>query len=291
VDFIELPGAYNWLVVKASIDNNREDNFMLDTGGNAEIEMDSAYFFENWKTEKYTLMQTKVKMWYWDKYVIGDFEVKIGNHTFAAKKILLYNFSHKQIDKSLKGFIGFKAFENKMTVIDYDNKKIAFLDNIDIDPSYYSAKLLPGRNVNDNNKHLRFVEIKGFKDKKGKDIPALFLLDTGNATTALFMKRNFGLKLSNMKKELKKVPAVVLANNHTIYNWSFKLDSISLGNFNLLELPARYETDISDRIELLDGAEGLLGIVLLRRFNMIIDYKNNMFYFKPNKSFPKEKMY
>ena len=187
--------------------------------------------------------------------------------------------------------IGHFAFDDKMTVIDYDNKKIAFVDSVCIDSSYYSIKLQPSRQITDNNRHLRYVEINGFKDKRGNAIPSLFLLDTGNAVTALYMNRKFGINIGNMKKNLKKVHATLLANNEYVYHWSFKLDSISIGNFNLLELPARYMVDTFDPIEALEGAEGLLGIVVLRRFNMIIDYRNNMFYYKPNNFFPKEKTY
>jgi hypothetical protein len=290
VEFTEDTVTHNWIVVKASINCNADENFMLDTGGNDVISIDSAYFFDHFKTDDYTFEPPRIKMWYWESYVKGDFVINIGNHTFTAHKLHLYNFSKKHIE-SLKGLIGYAPFENKMTIIDYDNKKIAFCDTLAIDSTYFSLKFQPARVITEHNRHLRFLDIKGFKDKKGNPVPGLFLFDTGNTLSGLLMKRSFGLKIKNEKKNLKKVPAALLGNNEYVYNWSFKLDSISIGNINLLGVPARYEVDAFDRIDALTGADGLLGLVLLRAFNMVIDYKNNIFYYKPNKSFPSNKMY
>jgi hypothetical protein len=291
VSFFEDP--YRFLTVEASVNGSAPNFYALDSGGSSGlISMDSAFFYNNIDTTNLTYKKPRIRMYYFQAFYEGNIPVSIGEHTFYVKGIEVRNFDLHHKGSGCIGFIGEEVFLNKITEINYDEMKIGFFDARSIDSSYTSLPLFPPRKVNPGRENQKYVEINGFKNKQGDKIKGYFLFDTGCTVTALAMKTSFAKKLFINSKTLKPVTSV--GHSGSVYqDVKWNIDSISIGNINLLQVPARKAKDPSlDALDALNGGDGLLGVAyLLRRFNIVVDYKNNLLYLKPNKSFPKEKRY
>jgi hypothetical protein len=289
VSFFEDP--YRFLTIEASVNGSVPNFYALDSGGSSgSICMDSAFFYNNINTTNLTYKKPRIRMYYFQAFYEGNIPVSIGKHTFYVKGIEVRNLDLHHKGGGCVGFIGEEVFLNKITEINYDEMKMGFFDTLTVDSSYISVPLFPPRKAKPGRENQKYVEINGFKNKQGDKIKGYFLFDTGCTITALVMKNDFAKKLPIDSKIFKTSVGHSGSVNQDV-KWN--IDSISIGNVNLLQVPARTAKNPSfdDPLDVLEGGDGLLGMVLLRRFNLIVDYKRNLLYLKCNKSFPEEKKY
>jgi hypothetical protein len=275
-----LEDSLHTFIVKASINNTDSALFVLDTGTTGgRITLDSAFFFDN-KIDKTNIhvVSSKLRRFYWDQYYEGDISVSIGSRTVKAREIYVRNRIHSYHSKKDDpvGVIGSEFFRDKMTIIDFENNRIAFVDSLPDVSDYDTLHFLPPRGkITPPIKDQKFVQINGFKNKQGKTCSARLLFDTGSSVTGLLFKGSY----ANTIRLPQKVDQV-----ETHYP-RYYLDSLTFGNKLLYHVPVRRTQGIYDIYEHLGGGDGLLGIPLMKRFNFILDYKNDILYYKPNKWF------
>lgn len=275
-----IENSLHVFIVKAAINNTDSALFVLDTGTTSgRITLDSAFFFDN-KIDKTNIhiKPNKMRRFFWDQYYGGDISISIGSHTFKSKEIHVQNRSHMYFNTKDDpvGVIGSEAFRDKMTIVDFENNLIAFVDSLPDTSDYDTIHFLPPRGkITPLIKDQKFVQIKGFKNKQGKTCSARLLFDTGNSVTGLLFKGSY---INNIMLP-EKVDQV-----ETGYP-RYYLDSLTFGNKLLYNVPVRRQLGGFDIYEALGGGDGLLGIPLMKRFNLILDYKNNILYYKPNKWF------
>jgi hypothetical protein len=180
--------------------------------------------------------------------------------------------------------MGEEIFSDKITIIDYDKNKIAFTDIFLADSNYIALPMYaPRKKIKYNQK---FIKIDGFNEKNGGTKSGFFLLDLGTSKGGIILKSDFAKKIS---LDIKK--ADILPSFHNLFEKDYRwyLDSLKAATLLLHNVPVRLVKHAGfDRLDALEGGDGLLGLALLKRFNMILDYKNNILYLKPNKYF-KEK--
>ena len=264
-------------VTKACINDSVYGEFILDTGYNSEkMIFDSTFFYNHVDTTNLVRVKPKYKQFYWQAFYEGEVNIRIADHSFKVTKIEVTN---RYRDNYMGiGLIGAGAFLNKMTIIDFDKNRIAFVDTLRIDSSYTAIPLYPPRERHKDNGTQKFVEIDGFVDNKGEKQQGRFLFDTGSWVTGLRLKMDFekslGLPLEN---------AVIKKND-----LMWRIDSLFIDSIQINKVPVRrtHKPQRFDRYDALAGGDGLLGMPLIKRFNIILDYKNDILYLKPNKWFP-----
>lgn len=185
-------------------------------------------------------------------------------------------FSRLGID--VHGIIGSEFFENYPVNIDYSKRKITIYNSIlDVKKlnKYQSNKL----EISPEKKPfttLDFIHNEVFTNQK-------MLIDIGNSD---------GLWL--FKNEIKNLAPLVHAFhdelgkgfNGTISGERGSIISVNLGRYKMQQpLIAIPNFESIQFINLKNNRKGSLGNEILRRFSIILDYKNNLFYFKPNRNF------
>lgn len=263
--------------VQASVNgSNVMGTFLVDTGRSDEvgITIDSTYFFNHVDTTGLKRINPTYKMHYWRMYYEGDIRITIDNYSFHVKRLEVFN-QRRLRPGILTGVIDVSPFLNKYTVIDYDNNRIAFVDTILIDSTYSVVQLHRARVKKTISESQRFVEIDGLEIKSGKTISGRFLLDTGFTTTGLMLKTSFANRL--------KTPTKTAAVGDHI-RWY--VSPLQIGDIQINNVPMRrVKKGAIDRFVMLEGGDGLLGHSILSRFQIIIDYKHDKLYLKPNKKY------
>lgn len=247
--------------------------FILDTGGpqNGDMQMDSTFFFKNINIADFEQeVQNKIPTGRWVAKNDCAISVNIGNNTFFVKSIIVENYKRKYGEKyPFTGIIGETPFLDKYTVLDMENGKIAFADTLAIDSAYTAVPFVL------NKVGQRLVKIEGQKDNSGKEIVGTFLFDTGNMSSGLHLKRSFA---ENIRMDMPQ------KEGSSLY---WRSDSIKMGIFILNNVLVRKSTLPlnQNRFEHIIDGNGLIGMHILFKFNMILDYKHNVLYLKPNKYF------
>jgi hypothetical protein len=118
---------------------------------------------------------------------------------------------------------------------------------------------------------------------KGKDIPAKMLLDLGNSDAVwIFPKVVEGLNYQGAQFE----DYLGRGFNGDVRGKRGRIHSVSLGKYTLPKPIAAFPDQKSlQSISLVKNRAGSIGTEIISRFNVIMDYPNNRFYFKKNKYF------
>lgn len=216
-------------------------------------------------------------------YISMNNTLKIGKNYSSNKMNIIviqdenFNlFSRLGID--VHGIIGSEFFENYPVNIDYTKRKITIYNSIlDVKKlnKYQSNKL----EISQEKKPfttLDFVHNEVFTNQK-------MLIDIGNSD-GLWLFKNEIKNLAPLEHafhdELGK------GFNGTISGERGSIISVNLGRYKMQQpLIAIPNFESIQFINLKNNRKGSLGNEILRRFSIILDYKNNLFYFKPNRNF------
>lgn len=216
-------------------------------------------------------------------YISMNNTLKIGKNYSSNKMNIIviqdenFNlFSRLGID--VHGIIGSEFFENYPVNIDYAKRKITIYNSIlDVKKlnKYQSNKL----EISQEKKPfttLDFVHNEVFTNQK-------MLIDIGNSD-GLWLFKNEIKNLAPLEHafhdELGK------GFNGIISGERGSIISVNLGRYKMQQpLIAIPNFESIQFINLNNNRKGSLGNEILRRFSIILDYKNNLFYFKPNRNF------
>jgi hypothetical protein len=115
----------------------------------------------------------------------------------------------------------------------------------------------------------------------GSRYPKSLMFDMG-ATGCLFLNYNYVAKNSlNSKMKIIGDAARTGAGSKSMRTQTAKLPWLQIGKFKLRNLPVNIQ--VTKGYNNSDGEE--LGMEVLRRFNCILDYQNNVIYLAPNHLF------
>lgn len=181
-------------------------------------------------------------------------------------------YVNKQIGVNADGTIGYDLFEDKTIEFDFDKMIMIIHDSsIKLDNSYFNFKMeLNGGEVPLLETTL-IIDSTPYKKS--------LILDMG-ATGCIFLNQKFVTK-NNLYDKMKPLGETNRggAGNGTIKTALVVLPELILGKATLKELP------INLQLSSLNDGSGELGMDVLKRFNLILDYQNNMIYMKPNSLF------
>jgi len=276
-----VPTSNNRLVVEATVDGGKSGYFALDSGGSSKLLIDSAFFYKNVDTSGLVEVRPRGKMYYWHTYYEGNVNVSIGYHSFNVSHIEVREWLPVHDGSNIVGIIGEEPFLDKITVINFQENKIAFVDSLQIDSSYHAIPFLRYAGLVEGAKNQRFISIGGFSDKKGNKKSGKFSFDTGNGLTGVLLQSSFADDLDLSTKRVDDLKET------SFLRWE---EDLIIGNDLLAtKVPVRrYRKDAVDIFSEHKESNGLIGMPLLKRYNIIADYKNDVLYLKPINIFYQE---
>jgi len=178
-------------------------------------------------------------------------------------------YVEKQIGEG-DGTIGYDLFEDKLIEIDYEKQLMILHDKA----------FQPGRGYRRFSMDLKGGEVpwaSGTVLIGTQKITADFLFDMG-ATGCLFLNQGF-LKKNNLygKMAVTGEAKSTGAGSAVVKTIKAILPQFTFGNYSFRDVPVNLENPAEH-----DPGTGVLGMDLLKRFNMILDYQHNLIWLKPN---------
>lgn len=171
------------------------------------------------------------------------------------------------------GIIGYPIFEDKIVELDFDACLIRIHDAIPADLTGYSA--VP----------MRFTgslpEVEARLVMEGSSVTDWFLLDTG-AKGGLQVSRGFATRHSlDGRMTRLGVSKSRGAGPEVMRNEVVQLPEFVIGGHSLREVPLHVATSTQAPF----ATSAWLGMDVLKRFNLLIDYQSHVVYIKPNSHF------
>ncbi|RKN75141.1 retropepsin-like aspartic protease [Ulvibacterium marinum] len=171
----------------------------------------------------------------------------------------------------MDGLLGFRIFQDEIVEIDYDKKILVIhKSEFGIDGTYSKSNMIMRRGT--------MPYFKVILDTGEKEITDWVCLDTGSSGTI-----NFDSEFTK-RYDLETSLEIVGESNsrglgpNTVKNHVAILPKIWVGNFEVTQIPVYLAQPNHNDFESFQ----LIGNDLLKKFNTIIDYRNNYIYFRPN---------
>ena len=195
------------------------------------------------------------------------FKLQMGSLVFKAPPILTTRITSHEMD----GRVGYNVFEGKQVEIDYDHNLLIIHSQL--------PKALKGYVKSKIEFTHSSAYIKGTFKVANKEYTGNFSMDTGSELAIILDsawagKQGLAQNLNPIKTSALFDPQGVKYETRTVLAPLFKVDGFKLTDIPVRILGGRNPT----------GYEiNFLGNDLLKRFNIIIDLKNDYLYLKPNK--------
>jgi len=259
--------AYNAIAFKAVVNGTDSVNLHFDTGSwdfrltkDAIVKKTKLLSGQNGSTLNFSKLNKVSKL------QIG--KLIINNLDFAATDMTAHD---------MDGRFGWNLFEGKQVELDFDNNRmIVHSGKLIKAPKGYVRSNLEFRNS--------FMIVKGAMKKGDQLLPGDFLMDTGSGQ-AIILDSAWAAS-TYFAKGLQLIRSIILHNprgdkfeTKVVLAPGFEMNGYALTNIPTLILGTRNPAGFSINN---------LGNDLLKRFNMILDFKNDCIYWKPNKLFDKE---
>lgn len=199
--------------------------------------------------------------------LIKVFKLRLGNMIWDNPPVTATSLSAHEMD----GRIGWNVFEDKSVEIDYDKNLLIIHSRIPGNlKDYTKAKI--GFSHSD-------AYIQATFEIAGKQYTGNFMMDTGSAE-AVILNGEWAAR-ENFPTDLKliKTSTISDADGHKYESKKVIAPMLKINGFALADVPAFI---LNSKIHV-SNELNFLGNDVLKRFNMILDFKNDYIYLKPNK--------
>jgi predicted aspartyl protease len=261
-------GKDNYIHLKGKINNSDTVDFLFDTGASSCVITSS-------------LINQKVNLKIDGSAENGgsDGKAVVGTsskNTIEINDLKWENVSILSIDyqkPSFDAILGWIAFENKIIEIDYEKNILIIHQSLPQLSSEYSKlefKLLEG---------IPYIKLKIIVN--GKESETWFDFDTGSdGTLSIGQKFASENSLNDIMKQIGKTKSVG-STGKEIISTLVMLPKLKIGDFEMYQIPLNIQQLEIENV----GYNENIGNKILKRFNTIIDFKNNYIYLKPNNLF------
>ena len=274
----------NNLIVMPVEVNNVKLNFVLDTGVEKtfllSIEDTDSVELKNIKSVKIRGLgqDESINAYLSEKNTIAVKEFVDNNHDIYIVTDQDINFS-AQLGIPVHGILGFDFLKNHFIAINYQTKKI----NIYKNKENFSPKKLKKYQELPISLELGKPYINTNVTLNGNVQNVKLLLDTGSSDAVwLFPNKKYNIQVP--KKYFEDFLGRGISGS--IFGKKSKLENLNLGNFNINSPNVSFPDSLfTYKINLKNGRNGSIGSEILKRFNTILDYKNQKIYLKSNSFF------
>ena len=258
-------GWNNTIQIKGSVNGSDVLNMIFDTGANGVVLSDDAYN-----------KHTKVKI----DGTIQGFGIGGSSQDEFSKSntIKMADLTWNNVPLSVKHtgkpnadvVIGYNVFDGKIIEIDYDKKLLILHDSLPVKAKEYTKYDLQFKA---GLSHIRLL----LNDGKEK-VECLFDFDTGSSET-MFINNDFASE-NGLYNGMKKVGSDKLqgGGSNKIAVDKVLLPSLLIGGYELKDVRiGREEASAKE-----GPSFNIIGNDILKRFNAVIDYQNDVVYLSPN---------
>lgn len=183
---------------------------------------------------------------------------------------------HQLSDHPFDGIVGYNLLRKYVTKIDYEREKLSLYESIgDVNTKKYYK--IPFR-------FDRGIPIPQFdisiQLENGETFSGKILFDSGAGIT-LSVNTPFSREHSLAKKTNKRIVSKSQNLGHESISEQIAIRSLKMGKFEFKSLPislANDEGGVSSYLNYL----GILGAKVIKRFTVILDYREKVLYLKPN---------
>jgi len=206
--------------------------------------------------------------------------IKLGNVELKDINMVLINFASLStaIGTKIDGIIGYEVLNKYITKLDFDQKKISLYDQIkSVDTTGYTC--IPF----EFSKNILIPRFPiSITLANGETFTGRVMFDTGNVFSLIvstpFSKfHDFNSKLGEITTHTSR------GLNAKTQDQVATIKSMSFNGFDFGKM--RIRLTVNDKAEPKDGYLGILGIEIIKRFNVILDYAHKKIYLKPNQSY------
>ena len=214
-----------------------------------------------------------------EAYISNSNKLQINDYTDFNFQILLISNQEINIVNKLgipiNGVLGSSFFKSYITEINYEKKLIFLHKKL---PKKISSFSMTDVLIN---KNKAYIDVDAFINDTFFKLKLLF--DTGLSDGLWLFKDK---KIKNDNKSIRDVLGRGLLGDIT--GERSRVDKVIFNNFEMQEVLVVYPDSTSfKQIEIIEGRNGSLGGEVTMRFNWVLDYKNNKFYFQRNDFFYK----
>lgn len=279
----------NLIIIPIKV-NGIELNFLLDTG------VEETILFSLDDTKELALFEVeKIKLKglgnrdameglksYNNKLTTGDLEFR--NQEIIVVLDESFNFS-SALGIEVNGILGYHFFSQNIVEVDYGKKKIIIHN-----PEKFNRKTVTSNfEIFDFTLESRKPYLNLKVHLNGKTFDAKCLIDSGNSDGLwLFssVSENIIVPKSNFDDYLGR------GFSGDIFGRKAKVKTISLGQYNFEEVITAFPDSISlTNVKMVENRVGSIGGEVLKRFDVIFDYRNQKLYLKKNKYFSEKFRY
>lgn len=206
--------------------------------------------------------------------------LKLKNAEIKNTNLVLANLNSlsSDIGSRLDGIVGYEILNQYVTQMDFDHKKLLLYDNVKFaDTTGYTG--IPF----EFSKNILIPRFPiSITLANGETFTGKVMFDTGNAFTLIvstpFSKyHDFNSKLGDTRITEGR------GMNATTQDQLANIKAMSFNGFNFGTMGIRLT--VNEKAEPGDGYLGILGIEVIKHFNVILDYANKKIYLKPNQTF------
>jgi hypothetical protein len=258
--------AHNAIHVKAVFNNRDTVNLHFDTGSfGFRLTRDAILAKTRLLAHQEGVMEGKNKPNY--NKLEKVFKVQMGNVIWNNPEFVTTGLTAREMD----GRFGGNIFEGKSVEIDYEKELLIIHSKLPKNLKTYSKSKLT---------FIRsFPCITGVLEVKNKQYTGQFILDTGSDHALIIdslwaIKQGFPTDLPVLKTTVFRDPRGAKYENKLVICPSLNLNNTAMPNVPMTLLGSKNPTGFSIN---------LLGNDALKRFNTILDFKNDNIYLKPNK--------
>ncbi|MGJ8685002.1 MAG: PDZ domain-containing protein [Nonlabens sp.] len=280
---VSFQSSANLIIIPAFV-NGTQLNFIVDTGSARSL------IYDIKGIDSLTIKKGRVLTYgglgsdnYFEAYYSPSNQLRIGEHLVSDNAEILImvneNFSDtNRLGIEINGVIGADLFKNLIVEIDYISEKMHF---------YRHTKKLPRRLRNANFQNFEKINnkpyIKAIVGNDGSQIETSLLVDSGSSDALLL--RSIDSTLFNFpKKGFRDYLGYGLAGE--LFGRRSKVDRLSILDFDLKRSTVSFPDDSEKHSSSFnDNANGSIGGETLRRFDVILDYKNSRLSLYPNEAF------
>ncbi|WP_103072472.1 aspartyl protease family protein [Aquimarina sediminis] len=268
------------LFIKVKVNEGDELNFVFDTGASLVV-LDSLVAKRMGIKSDYSQNAQGANGIQSYKIALNQ-KVGLGKIDLISNMVLvnLKPLSQKS-GRNIDGIIGYDILKDFVTQFNFEEKNIKLYTKEDqiVDLSTYTKIPMKFDGTPIPQIDLKFTMLDGTQ-KTGN-----FLFDSGANLTVLF-NTPYAEKHDLQNRLDKTIKAKARGLNKSTAFTRGSIKKIQFDNFEFLDLPidiAKNKAGVSAS----EAYSGILGAKIINRFDMVLDYKRKLFYFKPNSGYKK----
>ncbi|MBW1294371.1 aspartyl protease family protein [Aquimarina litoralis] len=214
-------------------------------------------------------------------HIATNQSIKVGGVKLSNANLVLVDLQKlsQRSGRKIQGIIGYDVLKKYQTSFNFQEKTITLYENDNPISGLDAYTKIP---MKFDRTPIPQMELT-FTLRDGSTQKGNFLFDSG-ANMSLLFNTPYALKHDLKNRTGKTIKGKARGLNKSTTYTKGTVEKISLYDFEFTDIPI----DISEGKEGVSASSrytGILGAKIINRFDMVLDYKNELFYLKPNTKF------